>query len=74
MWAVVNALFGLAFGALCSLPYLLAGGIGTALAWWTSGLMFDILHCAGNFAMTLALYRPLMKVLKYLRAKVLCDM
>ena len=74
VWAVVNALFGLAFGALCSLPYLLAGGIGTALAWWTSGLMFDILHCAGNFAMTLALYRPLMKVLKYLRAKVLCDM
>ena len=73
VWAVVNGLFGLSFGALCSLPYLFAGGIGTALAWWTSGLMFDILHCAGNFALTLALYRPLMKMLKLLKARVLYD-
>lgn len=71
VWAVVNGLFGLSFGALCSLPYLLIGGPATALAWWVSGLPFDILHCAGNFVLTLALYRPLMRVLRFVKAGVL---
>ena len=73
IWAVINGLFGLCFGALCSLPYLLIGGPATALAWWVSGLPFDILHCAGNFALTLALYRPLTRVMRLLKTKVLYD-
>jgi energy-coupling factor transport system substrate-specific component len=67
IWAVVNGAYGLSFGALCAIPYLAAGGIGTAFAWWTSGLLFDIFHCVGNFVTALVLFRPLMRILGYIR-------
>ena len=67
VWAVTAGFFGLGFGALCTIPYLALGGAGAALASWTSGLLFDLLHCAGNFATTLALYKPLARALKTLR-------
>lgn len=67
VWAAAAGFFGLGFGALCTLPYLAAGGIGAALASWTSGLLFDLLHCAGNFVTTLVLYKPLVRVLKAAR-------
>lgn len=60
-WAVLSGAFGLSFGALCAIPYLISGGIGAAFSYWASGIPFDILHCAGNFALTLALYRPLIR-------------
>lgn len=63
-WAVLSGAFGLSFGALCAIPYLISGGIGAALTYWINGIPFDILHCAGNFALTLALYRPLTRILK----------
>ena len=34
-----------------------------ALSWWVSGIPFDLLHCAGNFAMALVLFRPCRQVL-----------
>ncbi|MCI8402550.1 MAG: hypothetical protein HFI38_10780 [Lachnospiraceae bacterium] len=67
MWAAAAGFYGLSFGALCAIPYLFAGGTGAALAWWTAGLFFDILHCAGNFVTTLILYRPLMRVMAYIK-------
>lgn len=65
VWAVVNGAYGLSFGALCAIPYLITGGIGTAAAWWIQGIPFDMMHCAGNFATALVLYRSLMSILKY---------
>ena len=50
--AVASGAFGLSFGALFAPLYLFAGG----------------LHCAGNFALALALQRPLYRVLTRLRA------
>ena len=50
-WAVLSGAFGLSFGALCALVY------------WVSGIPFDLLHCAGNFAMALVLFRPCKNVL-----------
>lgn len=67
IWAVVSAFYGLSFGALCTIPYLITGGPAMAFASWTSGLLFDIFHGIGNFAVTLVLYRPLMKVLRQIR-------
>lgn len=67
VWAAVSGFYGLSFGALCTIPYLLAGGPGAAFAYWTSGLSFDLLHCAGNFAATLVLYRPFMTALQYVK-------
>lgn len=66
LWAVACGAFGLSFGALCALPYL-AGGPWAAFAYWTSGIPFDLLHCAGNFCLTLALERPLYTLLTKLR-------
>jgi energy-coupling factor transport system substrate-specific component len=67
IWAVVNAFYGLSFGALCTIPYLILGGPGMAVASWTSGLLFDIFHGIGNFVVTLILYHPLMRVLRCVR-------
>lgn len=67
LWAVVSGLFGLIFGALCAVPYLISGGIGAAFAYWSAGIPYDILHCSGNFALTLILYAPLTRLLKKLQ-------
>ncbi len=62
-WAVLSGAFGLCFGGLCALVYLVSGGWAFALSWWVSGIPFDLLHCAGNFAMALVLFRPCKKTL-----------
>ena len=58
-WAMLSGLFGLLFGAMCSLPYLVAGGPGAAFAWWIAGIPYDIIHCVSNFLLCLILYKPL---------------
>lgn len=62
-WAALSGAFGLCFGALCSLTYWITGGWAFALSWWISGIPFDLLHGAGNFAMALALFKPCRAVL-----------
>lgn len=62
-WAILAAIHGLLFGALCSIPYLFLGGWHAALAMWISGLSFDLLHCIGNFVFTLILFRPLKRTM-----------
>ena len=62
-WAAASGAFGLGFGALCALPYL-AGGPWAALSYWVAGIPFDLLHCAGNFFLALALEKPLYLLLK----------
>lgn len=62
-WALLSGTFGLLFGALCAPVYLFTGGPAFALSWWVSGIPFDLLHCAGNFALALALFKPLRRVL-----------
>lgn len=64
LWAVISGAFGLSFGALTAIPYLISGGSGAAFAYWTNGIPYDILHCCGNFVLTLILYKPLLPILK----------
>ena len=61
-WAAACGAFGLSFGGLCALPYL-AGGPWAALSYWAAGIPFDLLHCAGNFVLTLVLEHPLRRAL-----------
>ena len=71
-WSIASALFGLCFGALCALPYCVTGilnggfynGLLAGFSWWIAGIPYDLLHCAGNFTVMLALYRPMRKVMK----------
>lgn len=62
-WAIVNAIFGLMFGALCSILYLILGGPSMMIAYWISGIWFDLLHCGGNLLTALVLSVPLHKLL-----------
>lgn len=63
IWAVVSAVFGLLFGALCSIPYLFMGGFPAAIAYFISGIPFDIAHSVGNFVAALLLLGPTYKIL-----------
>ena len=58
-WAVLSGSFGLLFGALCAPVNLFVGGLGYAVSWWVSGISFDLIHGAANFALCLALWKPL---------------
>ena len=57
-WAALSGCFGLLFGALCAPVYWAVGGWQHALSWWLGGIPMDLLHGAGNFALALALFRP----------------
>lgn len=70
-WALLSGVFGLLFGALCAPVYLFSGGLGFAVSWWISGIPFDLMHCAGNFVMTLVLFMPMRRLLENLYRKML---
>ena len=69
-WALVSAVFGLAFGGLCSLVYVFSGGFKTAFAWWIAGIPMDVAHCVGNFAVMLSLYKPIRTVMDKIKDMV----
>lgn len=67
-WAMISAVFGLMFGALCAIPYFFTGtdvksGLTLALNWWIAGIPWDIAHCAGNFVLMMLLYKPMGKAI-----------
>ena len=66
-WAVLSGAFGLSFGALCAIPYIILSGPQGALAWWVAGIPWDIVHCIGNFVIMLVLYHPMTRVMKMLK-------
>lgn len=59
IWAVVSGLFGLSYGALYALSYGIMNGPAAGVAWWISGIPFDLMHGAGNFLVALVLMPPL---------------
>lgn len=65
-WALLCGSFGLLFGAFCAPVDAALGGIAYALAKWTSGIPFDIVHCMGNFVMALVLFSPMRKLMEKL--------
>ena len=69
-WAycILAALFGLFFGALCSIPYLVIGGPSMAFTWWVAGIPYDLIHCVSNFLICLFLFRPLCHLFGRIRA------
>lgn len=63
MWACFSGAFGLSYGALCAIPYFLAGGFYMGFSYWVSGIPFDLLHCVGNTALMFFLFTPLSRCL-----------
>lgn len=66
IWAVLAGSYGLLFGAMCAIPYLISGGIGAAFSYWVSGIPYDIIHCIGNFVITMVIFQPVYQTLKKL--------
>ena len=62
LWAIIAGAHGLLFGAMCAVPYLFIGGWEMAVSYWVAGIPFDLVHCAGNFVVTLLLAKPLAKL------------
>lgn len=62
-WSIIFGFFGLAFGALCSLPYFFISGPSGAFAYWIAGIPSDITHCIGNVCLCLILFKPLHYIL-----------
>ena len=69
-WALLSGVFGLAFGALCGIVDIFIGDFGYAAAKWVSGIPFDLLHCGGNFAIALVLWKPLRTLLEKLKNRI----
>lgn len=75
VWALLSAVFGLSFGALCAIPYIFTGtdlksGLTLAFNWWIAGIPWDIAHCVGNFVLMMLLYKPLSKVMLLLQNRI----
>jgi energy-coupling factor transport system substrate-specific component len=60
---VISGTFGLYFGALCAVPYLVTGGPAAGIAYWVSGIPFDLIHCASNLTLCLTLWKSLTKLI-----------
>ena len=69
-WALLSGVFGLFFGALCGIVDIFIGGFGYAAAKWVSGIPFDLLHCGGNFAIALIMFRPLRSAMEKLYSRM----
>lgn len=70
-WALLGCIFGLLFGALCSLVYFITGGWSAGVSWWISGIPFDLIHGISNFFVILLLFKPCRKVLTLCKEKLL---
>lgn len=70
LWALLSAVFGLLFGALCGIVDVFMGGLGFAVSKWAMGIPFDVTHCVGNFIIAIVLFQPLRKLLHKLYARV----
>ena len=69
-WAVLSGAYGFAFGALTAIPWWFRGGFSTAVAYWLSGIPFDVAHAVGNFALALLLSVPLIELLAKLKKSI----
>ena len=80
-YSILSGTFGLLFGFMCSLPYIVIGsagadltaGLHTAFAWWIAGIPWDLVHGAANFAIMLVLYHPIMRVMKIMKKNELTE-
>lgn len=69
VWSIVSGMFGLIFGALFAIVYIPVD-ITYALAYWISGLPWDVWHAVWNFVLMLVLGKPLYAVLSRMKKTV----
>lgn len=70
VFAVLSGVFGLSFGALCSIPYFFMGGWPMGFSWWIAGIPYDLIHGVSNFILCIILFKPLNKVLTRIKYRL----
>lgn len=63
IFASLSGVFGLLFGALCSIPYYFIGGWKMGISWWIAGIPYDLIHGISNFIICAVLFVPLRKIM-----------
>lgn len=71
-WSMLSGLFGLSFGILCAIPYVVIGaadggilnGLYAGFTWWIAGIPWDIVHCVSNFVLMMVLYHPVRRLMQ----------
>ena len=66
-WSFLACMHGLLFGAMCSLPYFVTGGIGCGISYWIAGIPYDILHGISNGVIVFFLLSPLRTTIERFR-------
>lgn len=66
-WAIIAGFYGLFFGAFFAVIYIFTSGIEAAISYWISGIPFDLIHCFGNFVITLVAFKPFNMLVKKLK-------
>lgn len=61
--------FGLLFGFFYAIPYGIFGGINAGIAYWVSGIPFDIIHGIGNYFLMLLLGEKIFNLIKKLNSR-----
>ena len=68
-WTAVACMHGLLFGAMCSIPYFVTGGIGAGISYWVAGIPYDLIHGLSNAVLTFLLYPVLCPLIYKLKNK-----
>lgn len=66
-YVILSTMFGLFFGAFCSIPYFFIGGVHMMFTWWVSGIPYDILHGISNGVLCAILFIPLNNALNRIK-------
>ena len=73
VWSICSGVYGVFYGALCSITYIFISGVKGAFAWWVAGIPFDIIHCVSNFVLCMVLFIPLRKVMRMMKNHIYTD-
>lgn len=57
--AIIAGFFGLLFGAMFAIIYIFTSGLEAGIAYWISGIPFDLIHCVSNFCLSIVAFKPL---------------
>lgn len=71
--SIYSGIFGLLFGAFFAIPYAIFGGINAGIAYWVSGIPYDIIHGVGNYFIMLVLGEYLFKFISKLNEKYIIN-
>ena len=67
LWAILAAINGITFGAICEIPFIFVIGFPAAVTAWVAGVPYDLIHCVSNFLITLICLKPLYRLSMKLR-------